>query len=236
MAKCTAQTGVHRTPQGRLDCPVHRGPVSPDALSRSMPADEVLDLSTRTILDWAAYYVDEEDGIAGSAISDEMADARAYGVATSSHTDPETLDRIARNANETIALGALSNPNCSPETLAWAAQNPSIGAYDASKIVAAHKNTDSETLLLLAQHPASAVRFNVASNPNRPLEAVKALLGDEKERVRTAATWGVIEHFTALGITPQNRAATATVMAMEWWDLTPDSPEIRLALEMSPNP
>ena len=128
--------------------------------------------------------------------------------------------------------------------------------------VADNRHAPSPALESLAEDGEASVRWAVAGNPSAPHGALSVLARDGDESVRqrvvnNAGTPAVLlltlaedeDSWTryrardmivtrickTLGVDAENTDAIDTLRDEEWWDMTPESPAVVVALALSPN-
>lgn len=102
--------------------------------------------------------------------------------------------------------------------------------------VASNPSADAD--LLRDMHASNAtydVLFAIAGHPNTPGEVLAALALARAEHGALAREQ-IALRLAGLGVDPRNEEARAMLEEWRWWEMTPSSPEVRLALEVSPNP
>jgi hypothetical protein len=100
----------------------------------------------------------------------------------SKFVSPATLDAQARSDDLGIALSAIRNPNCRPETLARIYRTHAYPDYF-FQALAAHRNTPPEILTELYRRPATIMGLDrsFARNPATPGEILIEIAASTKE-------------------------------------------------------
>jgi len=155
-------------------------------------------------------------------------------VPASAPVSPETQARLARHRNVWVRRRVAEDPNAPPEVLLLLAADDDIRVRFQ---VAGNPSAPPGALALLAGDRGTGQRLRVAEHPSTPGETLMMLRArDKASEVRVAAAASVDARICgALGVDESNADALEALRDEEWWDMTPESPAVVVALALSPN-
>lgn len=151
----------------------------------------------------------------------------------------EDLERLGAEFRETTEEeGLAANVNLPPEMLREIALRAprTPGKKESRKFrAAANPSTPEDALLVLAD--TGDYNSGLLRNPKVPSIAVQRIAegGDDPHVRKRALEVRAARIFEATGVQPDNVGAQDYLVDTEWWTLTPDSPEVTLALALSPD-
>ena len=156
----------------------------------------------------------------------------SWALAENEALDPGLLEKIVLEAAPAVKALAVANPSLPAEALTRLARSTDP---ETRTVVARQPRTPPAALIDLARDPNLPVLRAIVHNPACPPAAMAhinqywRLTDDIAEASRP---W--LQH--NLGIHEQNEGAVDMLAHGEWWTLTPESPEVLLALRAHRNP
>jgi hypothetical protein len=161
--------------------------------------------------------------LANPSLRPEQIDGAIEMLVGASHLDQETFDSLA------------SNRSLSRENLAtlWTRSR----SEECRKRLAGHANLGSAELVAAAQSKRGEIRQAAVDNPALPDELLGPMTKDSHPGVSASARRNAKERIVGrLGIHKRNKAAIKEMLDTNWWELTPDSPEVALVKTMHHDP
>jgi len=190
-----------------------------------------------------------------ASASEARAQAKHWG------TPPDALEGLASSHDDTTRQYVAGNPGCPARVLARLAGDK---IFVVRAVTASNAFTPPDVLAQLAASSfggirvavaqnhatppevltdmAGSVAFNgtmmqgLAKNPNTPPEVMSRLAKHANRGVRLAARSAIeVRLSNKFEIDSDNEGALEFLCDQAWWDLTPESPEVALAIALSPN-
>lgn len=195
---------------------------------------------------------------------DSVLDVRKV-VATCHQTPFEALDRLAHDRRQPVRATALENPvwprddlerlavefrdtteeqglagnvKLPPEMLREIAlRAPRIPGKGESRKYRAAANPSTPEDALLALADADLYDSGLMRNPKVPSSVVQRIAEEGRDPTvqNQAREVRAARIFESTGVQPDNVGAQDYLIGAEWWALTPESPEVSLALVLSPD-
>jgi hypothetical protein len=205
------------TPVDTLRALVHQRTKSEAAhaiANKSFPLDEVVAICQSDLVSTSA-------GV-GAARRDDLPDSTVLRLLEHGPEKAQTLMAAHPAVPEDVLAGRFLDPDTGSHTLSALAANPRLPVRAASD----------------ASH-SDRIRTRLASTGAKtiPLRDLAALTSDTDNHIaRTAAKRAPARVAVALGIDERNHEALQWVLDGDWGSMTPESPEVQMALAIHHNP